>query len=106
MKPSQKAVALLAQMAHIARMERGKVCQMKGREHFNHQTWRNGRNLVRYVPREAVRDLQVAIAGYRRFNALAQQYADEIIRRTRREHAQKHPKRPRRGPPARKKDKR
>lgn len=99
MKSTQKAVTLLEQMARIARMERGKVCQMKGREHFNHQTWRNGCNIVRYVPLNEVSDLQAAIAGYNRFNALAQQYADEIIRLTRLDHAQKHPKRPPRSSP-------
>ena len=84
-------------------MERGKICQMKGRVHFNHQTWQNGRNLVRYLPREQVEDLQTAIDGYARFNALAQQYADEIIRLTRLEHARKHPKGParRKKPPQR-----
>ena len=58
MKASQKAIRLLEQMGKIDRMERGKVCQMKGREHFNHQTWQNGRNRVRYVPREQLKDLQ------------------------------------------------
>ncbi len=74
---------------------------MKHREHFNHQTWHNGRNQVRYVPRHEVCDLQAAIDGYARFMKLAQQYADEIIRLTRREHAHKHPKRPRQPPPER-----
>ena len=91
MKASQKAIRLLEQMGKIDRMERGKVCQMKGREHFNHQTWQNGRNRVRYVPREQLKDLQAAIDGYTRFNDLAQQYIDEIIRLTRREHARRHP---------------
>ena len=76
---------------------------MKGREHFNHQTWQNGRNRVRYVPREELEDLQAAIAGYARFHELAQQYADEIIRLTRHEHARKHPKRPSRDTAVRKK---
>jgi hypothetical protein len=49
---------------------------MAGRPHYNHQTWQNGRNVVRYVPAEA------------------EEYADEIIRRTRQEHAKnKKPKR-------------
>lgn len=56
---------------------------MKGRDHFNHQTWRNGRNAVRYVPRNRVEDLRAAIDGYARFMILAEQYADEIIRLTR-----------------------
>ena len=66
-------------------MERGKVCQMKGRGHFNHQTWQAGRNVVRYVHQDDVPELQRAIDGYARFMALARQYADEIILRSRRE---------------------
>jgi hypothetical protein len=102
MKTTQKAIALLEEMGKIERMERGKVCKMKGREHFNHQTWQNGRNLVRYVPREEIEDLQAAITGYDRFRLLAQRYADEIIRITRRELARTHPKQHRRAtdPPA------
>lgn len=94
MKTTKKATALLEEMRSIERMERGKVCRMRGRAHFNHQTWQDGRNLVRYVKREEVEDLQTAIDGYARFNALAQRYADEIIRLTRRDHARKHPKGP------------
>lgn len=92
MKTTQKAVALLEEMGKIERMERGKVCKMKGREHFNHQTWQNGRNLVRYVPRDEVEDLQTAIDGYDRFTQLTQRYADEIIRLTRRDSRRKQSK--------------
>ena len=95
MKATQKAIKLLEKMGRIDRMERGKLCQMKGREHFNHQTWQNGRNNVRYVPREEVEDLQAAIDGYVRFNELARQYVDEIVRLTRLEHARKRSKRTR-----------
>jgi len=92
MKPTLKAAVLLEEMGRIDRMERGKICQMKGREHFNHQTWQKGRNVVRYVPREEVDNLQAAIDGYARFTELAQHYADEIIRLTRQDHARSHPK--------------
>jgi len=85
MKSTKKAQRLLAQMAKIEDMERGTACQMKGRDHFNHQTWRAGRNVVRYVHRDDVPELQRAIDGYHRFMDLAQKYADEIIRRSRRE---------------------
>lgn len=82
-------------MSQIERMERGTISQMKGREHFNHQTWQDGRNQVRYIPRHEVSDLQAAIDGHARFMALANQYVDEVVRLTRTEHARKHPKRPR-----------
>ena len=74
---------LLERMARIGRMERGKVCKMAGRAHYNHQTWRSGRNVVRYVPAERVASLQEAIEGYKLFTKLAEEYADVIIRRTR-----------------------
>ena len=86
---------LLERMAAIERMERGKLCQMTGRPHYNHQTWRNGRNEVRYVPASEAAALQKAIEGYQLFTKLAEQYADEAIRLTRRE---RH-KRKRRGKP-------
>jgi len=74
-------------MAEIERMERGKICPMAGRPHYNHQTWQDGRNVVRYVPAQEVALVQQAIDGYNRFRKLAEEYADEIIRRTREERA-------------------
>ena len=68
-------------------MERGKICPMAGRPHYNHQTWQDGRNVVRYVPAEELASLQEAIDGYNLFRKLAEEYADEIIRRTRQERA-------------------
>ncbi len=84
MKTTKKMKQLLEQMAAIERMERGKVCQMSGRPHYNHQTWQDGRNVVRYVPKDEVAQLKKDIAGYQRFIKLAEQYADEVIRLTRR----------------------
>lgn len=86
---------LLERMAAIERMERGKLCRMTGRPHYNHQTWRNGRNEVRYVPASEAVALQKAIEGYQLFIKLAERYADEVVRLTRRERN----KRKRRGKP-------
>lgn len=85
MELTSKMKRLLERMAKIERMERGKLCRMTGRSHYNHQTWHNGRNEVRYVPASEVAALEKAIEGYRLFIALAEQYADEVIRLTRRE---------------------
>jgi len=88
--------SLLAQMARIERMERGTLSRMAGRAHYNHQTWTHGRNVVRYVQLERIAALQEAIDGYRSFKKLAEQYADQIIRRTRAQtasHAQNAPTR-------------
>lgn len=88
MKTTSKARRLLEQITQIQDMERGKVCRMSGRNHYNHQTWAAGRNVVRYVPQEDVADLKRAIAGFARFTQLTQQYADEIIRQSRIRRAQ------------------
>ena len=76
---------LLERMGRIERMERGTLCRMTGRPHYNHQTWQNGRNVVHYVPADQLAALQAAIEGYRLFMELARQYTDQIIQRTRRE---------------------
>ncbi len=85
MKQTKKMERLLERMAAIERMERGKFCQMSGRPHYNHQTWRDGRNEVRYVPKDEVAALKKDVAGYQLFIKLAEQYADEVIRASRRE---------------------
>ena len=94
-------------MARIERMERGKVCQMTGRTQYNHQTWHDGRNVVRYVPADKAAALREATEGYKLFMKLAEEYANEIIRRTRAESAQtsKAKKRPspKRAPPKKRK---
>lgn len=89
MKPSRKMKRLLERMAAIERMERGKLCRMTGRPHYNHQTWRNGRNQVRYVPQDEVPQLEKDIAGYRLFTQLAEEYADEVVRLTRQQRERK-----------------
>jgi hypothetical protein len=92
MKRSKKIQWLFEQMARIERMERGKLCRMGDRPHHNHQTWRKGRNVVRYVPAHEVGFLQEAIDGYNKFMELAQQYADEVIKQTRKERQKTFPK--------------
>jgi hypothetical protein len=84
MKTTKKMQRLLERMMGIDRMERGKLCQMGARPHYNHQTWRDGRNEVRYVPKDEVGELEKDIAGYQQFVKLAEQYADEVIRQSRR----------------------
>ena len=77
---------LLKEIAAIGPMERGTLSRMKrgaAAPFYNHQTWVNGRNVVRYVPRDQVPVLQKALAGYARFVQLTQAYADQIIERSR-----------------------
>lgn len=82
-KEAQTIDPLLKRMSRIERMERGKICRMSGRSHYNHQNWQDGRNVVRYVPADQVAPLQEAIDGYNLFMDLAHQYADQVITRTR-----------------------
>ena len=84
MKNTKKMKLLLERMATIDRMERGKLCQMTGKQSYNHQTWKDGRNEVRYVSKDEVAVLKKDIAGYQLFSKLAEQYADEVIRQSRR----------------------
>lgn len=85
MEPTSKMKRILQRMAEIEWMERGKLCRMTGRPHYNHQTWRNGRNEVRYIPASEAPALEKAIEGYQLFIKLAEQYVDEVIRITRRD---------------------
>ncbi len=75
--------SIIEQMAQIQEMERGKLCPMQGGRYFNHQTWENGRNVVRYVPATEVAALQKSIAGYHRFLKLTRNYVELIVRQTR-----------------------
>jgi hypothetical protein len=83
------AQALLREIAAIRSMERGTLCRLRSSPYFNHQTWENGRNRVRYVAQADVPALQEAIAGYRRFLDLTRQYADLVIAQSRASRAAK-----------------
>jgi hypothetical protein len=85
MKNTKKMQRLLKQMARIERMERGTLCRMGGRPYYNHQWWCKGRNVVRYVPAQEVDFLRDAINGYHRFMELAERYAEEVIKQTRKQ---------------------
>jgi hypothetical protein len=83
MKDKFKPEAILKQIARIQRMERGKLCRMGAGAYYNHQTRENARNVVRYVARKDVPDLQKAVNGYQQYLKPTKVYADAIIRRTR-----------------------
>jgi hypothetical protein len=78
---------LLKQIAEIKSMERGTLCRMRSGLYYNHQTWQDGRNRVRYVCAAERAALRAAIAGYRRFLRLTERYADLIIKQSRAERA-------------------
>jgi len=79
---------LLKQIAQIQRMERGKLCVMRhgpDGPYYHLQSWEKGKNLNRYVPRDQLPAYQEAIAGYEKFRQLTDQYAHQLIAKTRAE---------------------
>ena len=81
MKSTRKSI--LEQMAAIERMERGKLCAMRGGRYYNLQSWEGGRNVVRYVPAADAGSVQKDVEHYKRFMELAKRYADLAIQETR-----------------------
>jgi len=78
--------SILQQIAKIQTMERGKLSVIKESSagpFYKIQAREHGKNLTRYVPREQVGAVQEAIEGYQRFESLTQQYAQQMIDRTR-----------------------
>ena len=92
---AHKRQQILQQMEQIQRMERGSVQAesrpSKGHPHQNqgpyykHQVWKEGQNLSRRVPVDEADSLTSAIAGRKRFEALAQEYVDTTVAMTRAE---------------------
>ena len=84
---TQKSLSsILEQIARIQTMERGKLSVIKESSagpFYKIQAREQGKNLTRYVPREQVGAVQEAIEGYQRFESLTQQYAQQVIDRTR-----------------------
>jgi hypothetical protein len=81
---------LLAQIADIPLMERGKLSAytFKDRAHpatpyYKLQRWEQGKNVTRYIPAAQVPLLEQALAGHAQFQALVEQHAQAVIARTR-----------------------
>jgi hypothetical protein len=69
-------------------MERGKLSIMRetpSGPFYKIQAFENKKNVTRYVPRDQVPEVQEAIAGYQRFTALTEEYASQMIEKTRAE---------------------
>jgi hypothetical protein len=67
-------------------MERGKLSVIKesaSGPFYKLQARENGKNVTRYVPRERVPAVREALAGYKQFQALTEQYAQQVITQTR-----------------------
>ena len=69
-------------------MERGKLSVMRegpSGPFYKLQAREGGKNATRYVPRAQSAAVQEAIEGYQRFESLTQEYAQQIIDKTRQE---------------------
>jgi hypothetical protein len=91
MKPTKPSPAeILAQMAQIQSMERGKLSSYrragrpKGSDtYYRLQSWQDGKNHTRHVRPEELPELQAALDGYARFCELSEQYVGLVVERTR-----------------------
>ena len=82
--------SILQELAHIQQMERGTlnvIRQGPNGPYYNHQCYEQGRNVSRYVPAAEVAGVKEAIQGYHRFQALAQEYVQLMVEKTRMERA-------------------
>ena len=83
-KPAQ----LLQQMAQIQTMERGKLSVLRESADgpfYKLQAWENGKNVTRYIPRDQAAAVQEALQGYAQFQELTEEYARQMIDKTRAE---------------------
>jgi hypothetical protein len=83
---------LLAQIAQIQLMERGKLSSYAFAErgpqaprYYKLQSWERGKNVTRYIHPDQVPLLQEALSNHAKFQELTAQYAQLIIDQTREE---------------------
>jgi len=81
---------ILAKMAQIQSMERGKLSSYRraGRSknvdtYYRLQTWQGGKNHSRHVRPEELPALEAALEGYARYCELSDQYVQVIVDHTR-----------------------
>lgn len=80
--------SLIEQILQIQQMEHGSISAVgDGPQgpYFNLNSWENGKNCCRYLPRDKVPAVQQAIEGYHQYQQLTQQYAQQIVEKTRTE---------------------
>jgi hypothetical protein len=86
MSQSNPLPPVLQKIAQIQFMERGKLSIIKesaSGPFYKLQARENGKNVTRYVPREQAPAVQQALDGFKQFQALTEQYAEEVITQTR-----------------------
>lgn len=78
--------AMIEQILKIQRMEHGSISiirQGPNGPFYNLNSWENGKNQCRYLPKDKVPEVQQAIEGYNQYKQLTEQYAQQIIEQTR-----------------------
>ena len=88
MNASSTPQTLLEEILQIQRMEHGCLCVIGQGPHgpyYNLNSWEKGKNQCRYLPQDKVSEVQQAIEGYHKYQQLTQQYAQQIIEKTRAE---------------------
>jgi hypothetical protein len=88
--PVNSAAKILAQMAQVDVMEVGTLSEYRppGRSkdsptYFKLQVWKDGKNRTCHIPADEVAEVRAALDGYARFQALSEQYVEEVVAQTR-----------------------
>lgn len=88
MKNTSTPSGLLQQIADIQHMEPGKLCVTRTAAtgaFYNLQCREKGKTRTRYVPREQMEQVRLHTENYQHFQGLVDQYAQQIVERTRTE---------------------
>jgi hypothetical protein len=88
MNTSLTPQSLIEQILQIKQMEHGSISTLRqgpSGPYFNLSSWENGGNCCRYLPQDKVPAVQQAIAGYQKYQQLTQEYARQLVEKTRAE---------------------
>lgn len=88
MKQKRTPQRVLAEVAAIKRMERGRTRTIQrhtGYEYYILSAYENGKTVNRYVRKGELAELKTLTAAYERFKALVQEYEEMIVQKTRQE---------------------
>jgi hypothetical protein len=85
---------ILVKMAQINTMEKGRLTEeyrdsyrdgkaIRLGPYYKHQRWEDGKNISRRIPVHEAEELRLAVDGYHRFKALADEFAELTVEMTR-----------------------
>jgi hypothetical protein len=77
---------LLEQILPIRRMEHGSLSVIRqgpNGPYYNPDSWEQGTNQCRYVPRDKLPEVRQAIEGYQKFQQITREYAQQVVAQTR-----------------------